>query len=174
MEALLRAVWRGPFYIGELTQPVSVGDVLMKVLETIWRGVVVLAAAAVAVVIWLVYQDRKTKSEQATLRDQVAISAIMDVKTCGSARPVSVLIHNGSDERIALVSYRIFVTDPQSGDDVAPRHFQYLSTKRGILEGNSVRICLTPFWTDYGAPSEMERLDPNMTISAVVNHVTAG
>ena len=36
---LLRAVWNGPFYIGPLSRPVSVGDVLLKTLETLWRAI---------------------------------------------------------------------------------------------------------------------------------------
>ena len=174
MGAFLRAVWNGPFYIGELAQPVSVGDVLMKVLETAWRAAVIVIVGVGAAVAWLVYRDHKARSEQAALRDQVVISAIMDVKTCGSTRPISVLIHNRSAERLASVSYSVFITDPKSGDDVAPSHFRYLTTKRGLLEGYSIRTCLTPFWTDYGAASEMDSLDPAMTVSAVVNSVTAG
>ena len=40
----MRSVWNGPFNIGKLSQPVSVGDVFLKVLETAWRSVVAVFA----------------------------------------------------------------------------------------------------------------------------------
>lgn len=40
IKGLVRAVWNGPFHIGPLSRPVSVGDVLLKTLETLWRGIV--------------------------------------------------------------------------------------------------------------------------------------
>jgi hypothetical protein len=43
-----RAIWNGPFYIGKLSQPVSIGDTLMKILETAWRT---LAAVVILILI---------------------------------------------------------------------------------------------------------------------------
>jgi hypothetical protein len=45
------AIWNGPFHIGPLQQPVSVGDVLLKLLETAWRLVVAVIALALAIAI---------------------------------------------------------------------------------------------------------------------------
>lgn len=49
MRAVLRVIWNGPFYIGQLSRPVSVGEVLLKCLETIWR-IIILAAVIVSIV----------------------------------------------------------------------------------------------------------------------------
>lgn len=54
---ILKAIWNGPFYVGPLSSPASVGDVLLKVLETVWRALVavvslVLVSAAI-VTCWL-------------------------------------------------------------------------------------------------------------------------
>jgi hypothetical protein len=46
----VRAVWNGPFHIGKLSRPVSVGDVLLKMLETMWRGAIGLIGVVVSVV----------------------------------------------------------------------------------------------------------------------------
>lgn len=46
-QAILKAIWKGPFYIGPLSQPVSIGDVLLKLLETIWRLVISMIALAI-------------------------------------------------------------------------------------------------------------------------------
>ena len=54
----LKIAWNGPFHVGELRQPVSVGDVLLKLLETLWRTfmTIVYLAAAVALLgfLWAV------------------------------------------------------------------------------------------------------------------------
>ena len=42
--SLITAIWNGPFYVGKLTQPVSVGDVLLKILEVVWRGLIAMVA----------------------------------------------------------------------------------------------------------------------------------
>lgn len=40
-------VWNGPFYVGPLSRPVSVGDVLLKSLETFWRALLIIVVAVV-------------------------------------------------------------------------------------------------------------------------------
>lgn len=52
--SILQAIWNGPFFVGKLAQPVSVGDVLLKILEVLWRGLIAIVglmlgtAAAIA------------------------------------------------------------------------------------------------------------------------------
>lgn len=48
---IIRLVWNGPFHIGKLSPPVSVGDVLLKVLETAWR--LILAIVGLLLIIGL-------------------------------------------------------------------------------------------------------------------------
>ena len=56
-KGLVRAVWNGPFYIGPLSRPVSVGDVLLKTLETLWRAilsiVVLLVVGGLGIAAWV-------------------------------------------------------------------------------------------------------------------------
>ncbi len=56
LKGLLQKVWNGPFYIGALSRPVSVGDALLKTLETLWRAIIlilaVLLVAGVALAAW--------------------------------------------------------------------------------------------------------------------------
>lgn len=47
-KGIIRAIWNGPFHVGRLSSPVSVGDVLLKILETAWRALVSLIALALA------------------------------------------------------------------------------------------------------------------------------
>ena len=56
--SILRAIWNGPFYAGPLVRPVSVGDAILKLLETIWRAsvaIIALAAGLGAVALGWVY-----------------------------------------------------------------------------------------------------------------------
>ena len=46
---IARAVWNGPFYVGPLERPVSVGDVLLKTLETLWRIFLVMVGTLITV-----------------------------------------------------------------------------------------------------------------------------
>lgn len=46
----VRAVWNGPFHVGKISRPVSVGDALLKLLETLWRA----AVAAVAIILTII------------------------------------------------------------------------------------------------------------------------
>lgn len=54
---IARSVWNGPFYIGQLSSPTSVGDVLLKILETLWRvaisAVSILIVATVGIGTWV-------------------------------------------------------------------------------------------------------------------------
>lgn len=56
-KGLVRAVWNGPFYIGPLSRPVSVGDVLLKTLETLWRAilsiVILLVVGGLGIAAWV-------------------------------------------------------------------------------------------------------------------------
>ncbi|GLT02200.1 hypothetical protein GCM10007897_36050 [Sphingobium jiangsuense] len=45
MRGFIKYIWNGPFYIGQITRPVSIGDVLMKLLETAWRALIIAAVA---------------------------------------------------------------------------------------------------------------------------------
>jgi len=41
----LVSVWRGPFYIGKLQSPTSLGDLLAKIFETVWQIVLLFVTA---------------------------------------------------------------------------------------------------------------------------------
>lgn len=53
--SLLSAIWNGPFFVGKLTQPVSVGDVLLKILEVLWRAIILIIVLGVSVAGYVYY-----------------------------------------------------------------------------------------------------------------------
>lgn len=115
-----RKIWNGPFYIGKVTRPASVGDVLMKLLETGWRFIIlllgVLAAGAASVATWAEVIEPRFFPP---LEKQIKISAHWDdgkasVATvgkkpfrCSPDYPVMVTLENRSQRTVGEVEFAI-------------------------------------------------------------------
>ncbi|WP_397401611.1 hypothetical protein [Phenylobacterium sp.] len=108
--AVARAVWNGPFFIGKLTRPVSLGDVAMKLLETTWRSVILLAVVvggiAAAAVVW------ESRPPPPSLPDQIAGTATLGSPDCDAALPLHVALKNNSQERVGSVSFKVAAYEP--------------------------------------------------------------
>lgn len=78
-KGFIHSIWNGPFFIGKLSPPVSVGDVLLKIMETVWRllvaaiGLVLLIA--LALVAWIYVLE---PSLFPPLKDQIEVEAMFD------------------------------------------------------------------------------------------------
>lgn len=78
-KGIVRSIWNGPFFIGKLSPPVSVGDVLLKIMETVWRllvaaiGLVLLIA--LALVAWIYVLEPLLFPP---LKDQIYVEASVD------------------------------------------------------------------------------------------------
>lgn len=53
--SIMKSIWNGPFYVGKLTQPVSVGDVLLKILEVLWRAIISIVVLGLSVAGYIYY-----------------------------------------------------------------------------------------------------------------------
>lgn len=144
-----RAIWNGPFYIGRLTRPVSVGDVLMKLLETLWRVIllgIVAFGALLAVVLgnsW--FENRRNTDAQRR--------TVIDVHADRSCQPgeFAVTIRNNSKYTLTYVSYRVNMT--LRGADVTPGHLMDLWTGSAIGPGRSLTTCHSTAHTAWGSPT---------------------
>jgi hypothetical protein len=125
---LARSVWNGPFYIGPLARPVSVGEVLLKLLETLWRAalsIIVLVVIVVAgVLVWVQFLQPALFP---ALASQIIATASFDDGTApappsigeGEARPfrcspdypVKILFQNTSDRTVRHLSFSIRATE---------------------------------------------------------------
>ena len=56
-------VWNGPFYVGPLVQPISVGSAILKVLEVAWRSLIVFL---IIVLSTLLFTSASTMIDKAT------------------------------------------------------------------------------------------------------------
>ena len=116
--ATARAVWNGPFYIGKLARPVSLGEVALKLLETIWRSVIVLAAAAGSVVAAAAAWEARPLPRK--LSEQIVGTAYLGNSVCDAIYPLSVILKNNSKERIGRVNFHVAAYEPGRSTDLVP------------------------------------------------------
>ncbi len=138
MPRIVTAIWNGPFYIGKLTQPTTVGDVLAKVLETLWRAVIAIIALVIgtimAILVWtsaiqpvffppakskltafVLYDDGKTVTPPViTLGDQASYGK----PQCNSAYPLKLVIVNHGRKAITKIHFSIQGYENDSSRDV--------------------------------------------------------
>jgi hypothetical protein len=132
-KTLLRAVWDGPFYIGPLSRPVSVGDVLLKALETLWRSVlsivVLLVVGAVGIAAWVQVIE---PTFFPPLKSQIKATAEYDDGSaklppplmgepfrCTPDYPIKITFSNRSKEAIGQLSFSIEARPANRSDNVA-------------------------------------------------------
>lgn len=46
-------IWKGPFHVGRRPRPLSFGDIIMKVMEKLWRWAILLLIALAALSAWV-------------------------------------------------------------------------------------------------------------------------
>lgn len=125
MLRILATIWKGPFYIGQLSQPVSVGDVLLKLLETLWRTAIAIVAvvliAAAGILAWvyvfepLLFPPAKNMIEATVTYDDgktplpPAIGAIPQPKTyrCTEDYPLRVSFWNRGKKSVTSINFSI-------------------------------------------------------------------
>jgi len=129
---LLRAVWNGPFYIGPLSRPVSVGDVLLKTLETIWRTIlsliVLVVVGGLGIAAWmqiiepLFFPPLKTQiSATATYDDgsaKLPVSIGGKPFRCSQDYPIKVAFTNNSKATIGHLAFAIEGRPANRSNDV--------------------------------------------------------
>lgn len=173
MNRILRAVWNGPFHIGKLERPVSMGDAVMKVLETAWRAVVLAVAAYAAFIAAIFFMAWREEQRRESRIASIAIDARADFANCPTSNPIRVTIRNRGKVKLARVYYQVNITDPARELGIAPPHFSYLETKKSIEPGSGLTVCLNPNVTPYGDAIQWDGLREGLIISARVQSVTA-
>lgn len=133
-----RAVWNGPFYIGKLTQPASVGDVLLKILETIWRAIVgLILLIVVASAIGGLWVQVLVPAIFPPLKDQIVATAFYDVEgvtpppivqkgsdrpekrfRCSADYPLKIVFRNRSSEPAAEIGFAVEARRPGYSKDL--------------------------------------------------------
>jgi hypothetical protein len=163
-----RSIWNGPFYIGPLERPISVGDVLMKVLETLWRTGLVIVGLATTLLVLVLGWTWKTSEDQKRALQQIQISVRYAPDICGEDRPLLVTLTNDGRQKVSSLSYSVSISDA-SGRDVAPAHFLYISFSEEVPGRSFKTDCLTPWQNAYGSDAYFAGYPQPATLSARVN-----
>lgn len=160
---ILRAAWNGPFHAGPLTHPVTVGDALLKLFQTVWRGlfVLVLLAAAGALALWI-----STLMQPTPLGEQIDATARVDLKQCGKEQPLFVTFHNRSTRTIEEISFDWIARQKQRSSNLVTGP-KYLKSDVIIPPGRTAELC-------WSMP-ELEAVEPGAVISYAVDiHYASG
>lgn len=107
-----QAVWSGPFAIGPLTQPISLGAALLRILEVIWKfGIAVLVAGIAALALAAAWEtiDRTLNP---SLESQLAAEAHFDPESCSKEFPIVVIVRNRSRRPLASAQIDLVVRQP--------------------------------------------------------------
>ena len=160
-----RAIWNGPFYIGRLERPVTVGEAVMKVLETAWRAAVLIVAAYAAVIAWLIFSSWRGEKIREAARETVTYHASADLTRCPRTAPIFISVHNPSKEHLWGLSFRVQLL--KNGRDIAPRHFQNQRVPVDLDAGAYWTACLNPWEDDYGAYSGFGDLSSDIRVNAL-------
>lgn len=129
------SVWGGPFKTPSLQHPITVGWVLLKLFETIWRLFLIVAAAAAAVGAWAWY------SQLNPLKSKVKIEVAQSSPDCKDpAYPVKVLLTNESNKTLGQVNFEFRLYEQGKSENVAISN--HVQRHDDILEpGYWVRYC---------------------------------
>lgn len=163
-----RAIWNGPFYIGPLERPVSVGDVMMKVLETLWRTALVVIGLATTVMLLFLGWSWKTSEDQKRALAQMQISVRYAPDYCGAGKPLLITLTNDGRRKISSASYSVRISD-SSGRDVAPAHFLWIEFSEAVPGRSATKDCLTPWQNNYGGDAYFAGYPQPTTFSARIN-----
>lgn len=174
---ILRAIWNGPFYIGPLSSPASVGDVLLKVLETAWRALVavvslVLVGAAI-VACWLLvieptfFPPLKSSIEASVRYDDGTGPPPIRVAPAGQGRafddkpfrctrdfPLVVRFTNQSKDTIGKISFEITAYRQGYAEPVSS-YTPFLESSAIIEPGYWLESC----WSGPAVPDSLDAQD---------------
>lgn len=150
--AIIRKTWAGPFAAGPLSHPVTVGDALLKLFQTIWRAgvIIITGGCTVLVAAWVSVQ-----LQPAPLGSKITSSARVDVRTCGTDRPLLVTFHNGNNVAVQDIAFDF--TAHENGRSSNFAQPQYLHSDAIVPAGKTATLC----W----AMPTLDRVEPGMQIT---------
>jgi hypothetical protein len=103
-----KAIWRGPFFVGPLARPISLGDALAKLFEVFWKGGVLLICGILAILAATIGWPEIDRYTHTDLTKKVEVAVSWDPKVCSQRDlPLKVVISNNSKLEIGRVGFHI-------------------------------------------------------------------
>lgn len=166
---LTRSIWRGPFYVGPLVRPVSTGDAILKVMETIWRFIVIFFVLGVVAAIFLIFMILwENTNRQPSISDIVKVSVVQNRKVCiDPAYPLLVKFDNPSHKTVKNIHFTIVVQEQghsnnlnaelasrESDQIIPPKSFGTQCWSKPDLKAQPARPLVYSANIDYGSWQE--------------------
>ncbi len=155
----VRAVWSGPFAVGPLVQPISLGSALLRILEVIWKAVIALVIAAGTTLMIGVVWESIDRALNPSLESQLKAEAHFDPASCSKEYPIVVIIRNQSKR--ALTSARIDLVVRQPGRSTNLNREPSFDWDAIVQPGNVNALC-------YPLPSDISEAPNTLEYSANV------
>lgn len=125
-------VWGGPFKTPPLQHPITVGWVLLKLFETMWRLFLMLVAIAAAVGAWAWYEQAYP------LKDEVKITVLQKSPDCKDPEyPVRVTLENESNKTLGEIDFAFRLYEQGESENIIEGGWDYIES-HSILEPNYV------------------------------------
>lgn len=164
---MLRSIWNGPFFVGKLTQPVTVGDVMLKILEVLWRGLMALVglmlgtAAVVAAYVYVIepeffppakdsvkvtaiyaadFDDPPPAIRTVTGGQALPSMAEVENRKCARDFPIRISIYNNGSKPITGVRYSLEGYQPDYSSNYVLGS-DYVNSERIIPPGEGFSVC---------------------------------
>ena len=143
MRDVWRKIWNGPFYVGELEQPISMGAAFLKVFEVAWRIFIIAVIGAillVGVITLLIVREDHKNEERRRLEAKVTLSGVLASTACPIPGSFLLFIKNGSDRPITSVSFSVigYMPDGRSIQETADL---YLYQETRVEPRQDVAVC---------------------------------
>jgi hypothetical protein len=107
---VLNAIWSGPFSIGPLVQPVSVGSAILKIIEVLWKVSIVGLLFLLAAFVFFRTLEYFEEAANPSLGSQIVASAKYDPLACGKENPIAVKLENNSQSKLNSANVDIIIT----------------------------------------------------------------
>lgn len=121
LKRMLGAVWSGPFSLGPLKRPATVGDIIAKMLEVIWKSLMALVAAALAIGATVGVASLWTQATSPQPSDIQLIAKARDPE-CDPDLPFSITATNESSSTVSSLTYSIQATEEGRSTNLVKRY----------------------------------------------------
>lgn len=107
-----KTIWSGPFSVGSLTQPISLGAAILKILEVVWKGIVSLLLGIAAVSILVGAWQPINLALNPSFESQLVGEAHFDPELCAKDFPIVVIVRNDSKRSLASAQIDLVIRQP--------------------------------------------------------------
>jgi hypothetical protein len=124
-KSVIISIWNGPFHIGELSRPVSVGEAILKIFESIWRLlvslIVLISTAAASVALYYRFFQEKP------IKTQIMGRVLYDIKACSKEYPLAAIFKNNSNHTVTKIHFKIEINAIGRSSNLNSKNNEYLS-----------------------------------------------